>query len=190
MGDNKNVSAKIPAGRETIPSPTGNCRGQLYTVQAWDTLYFIARRFGVTVQQIRDANPQIVNPNLIFIGQVICIPAVYSPEGKLRVLSLQFLTETGQLLPVFDGVVQLIERVIIRAKFTRPVSRVFFFLEPTGTATCEFVQLIGVDCPNTVRGVAEILWQVPPGSLGRIYIVACIDSVCTKSNEYFVIRDN
>ncbi|EHQ90918.1 LysM peptidoglycan-binding domain-containing protein [Desulfosporosinus youngiae] len=60
MGDNRN----------------GCQKNQLYTVQAWDTLFLIARRFGVTVQQIRDVNPQIINPNLIYIGQVICIPTV------------------------------------------------------------------------------------------------------------------
>lgn len=55
---------------------------QLYTVQAWDSLFLIARRFGVTVQQIRDVNPQIINPNLIYIGQVIYIPTVPPSSEK------------------------------------------------------------------------------------------------------------
>lgn len=188
MGENKNVCAKVTA-LEHIPCPKGNCHGQLYTVRAWDTLFFIARRFGVTVQQIREVNPQITNPNLIFIGQVICIPTGPQPDGQLRVLSLRFLTETGQQLPTMDGVVQLSPRVIVRATFNRPVSRAFFFLEPTGTETCELAGLIGVDCPSAVTGVAEILWQVPPGTLGRVYVVACIESNCTKSNEVLVIRN-
>lgn len=167
----------------------GNCQGQLYTVQAGDTLFFIARRFGVTVQQIQDVNPQILNPNLIYIGQVICIPTEPQPDGQLRVLSLRFLTETGQPLPIVDGAVQLIARVIVRATFTRPVSRAFFFLEPTGTEACELARLIGIDCPSAVTGVAEILWQVPPGTLGRVYVVACIDSICAKSDEVLVIRN-
>lgn len=166
------------------------CRGRLYTVQAGETLYLISRRFGVTVQQIREANPQILNPNLIFIGQVICIPIEPEPEGDLRVLSLRFLTETGQQLPSADGVVQLIPRVIVRATFNRPVSRAFFFLEPTGTEVCEFTSLIGVDCPSAVTGVAEILWQVPLGTLGRVFVVACIDSICAKSEEVLVIRNS
>ncbi|HBV86264.1 LysM domain-containing protein [Desulfosporosinus sp.] len=70
MGDNKNGWC-----------PTGTCQGLFYTVRAWDTLFLIARRFGVTVQQIRDVNPQINNPNLIFIGQVICIPTVSPWDG-------------------------------------------------------------------------------------------------------------
>jgi len=86
--------------------------------------------------------------------------------------------------------VQLIARVIVRATFTRPVSRAFFFLEPTGTETCELARLIGVDCPSAVTGVAEILWEVPPGTLGRVFVVACIDSICAKSDEVLVVRDN
>lgn len=168
----------------------GTCEGQRYTVRAGDTLFLIARRYGVTIQQILNANPQITNPDLIFVGQVLCIPTAPLPDGQLRVLSLRFLTEEGQELPQVDGAVQLISRVIVRATFTRPVSRAFFFLEPTGTETCELARLLGVDCPSAVTGVAEILWQVPPGTLGRVYVVACIDSVCAKSDELLVFRNN
>lgn len=190
MSNEKYTRAMTPAMGVHIPGPPQKCAGQLYTVRASDTLFIIARRFGVTVEQIRAVNPQIVNPDIIFIGQVICIPTVPQPNGQLRVLSLRFLTETGQQLPTVDGVVQLSPRVIVRATFTRPVSRAFFFLEPTGTETCELARLIGVDCPSAVTGVAEILWLVPPGTLGRVFVVACINSICAKSDEIRVIRNN
>lgn len=190
MANKEDTRALIPATGEHIPRPPEKCEGQLYTVQPMDSLFNIARRFGVTVQQIQAANPQIINPNIIFIGQEICIPTVPQPNGQLRVLSLRFLTETGQQLPTVNGAVQLADRVIVRATFTRPVSRAFFFLEPTGTETCELVRLIGVDCPSAVTGVAEILWLVPPGTLGRVFVVACIDSICAKSDEVLVIRNS
>lgn len=44
-----------------------------YTVKAGDTLYAIAIKYGVTVQQIADAN-HITNVNLIYVGQVLIIP--------------------------------------------------------------------------------------------------------------------
>jgi hypothetical protein len=173
---------------ESINPPT-NCQGQLYTVKAGDTLYLIGRRFGVTIQQILTANPQIKNPNIIYVGQVICIPSATQPDGQLIVLSLRFLTETGQPLPIVNGAVQLTPRVIVRATFNRPVSHAYFFLEPTGTETCELARLIGVDCPSAVTGVAEVLWQVPPGTLGRVYVVACINSVCTKYGDLLVVSN-
>ncbi|MDD4517524.1 MAG: LysM domain-containing protein [Limnochordia bacterium] len=50
-----------------------------YTVVPGDTLFFIAQRFGTTVNAILAVNPQITNPNLIFPGQVICIPSAAPP---------------------------------------------------------------------------------------------------------------
>jgi LysM repeat protein len=195
-----------------IPAPPRECDGQFYTVKASDTLFNIAKKFGVTVRQIVDANPQIENPDIIFAGQVICIPTgrprptptptptprptptptpTPAPDGRqLRVLSLRLLSETGQPLPRADGAVQLDGRVIVRATFNRPVSRAFFFLEPTGTEACENARLIGIDCPSAVTGVAEILWRVPSGTLGRVFVVACLDSICTKSSEVLVVRNS
>lgn len=53
------------------PSPTSSVT---YTVQPGDTLYRIAARFGTTVAAISSAN-NIANPNLIYPGQVLTIPA-------------------------------------------------------------------------------------------------------------------
>jgi lysozyme len=54
------------------PPPTS---GAKYTVQKGDTLRKIASRHGVTVSDILAVNPQIKNANLIYIGQVINLPA-------------------------------------------------------------------------------------------------------------------
>lgn len=55
---------------KVTPAPTSGTR---YTVKAGDTLYAIARRYGVTIQQIASANG-ISNVNLIRVGQVLVIP--------------------------------------------------------------------------------------------------------------------
>ncbi|HEY7025680.1 MAG TPA: LysM peptidoglycan-binding domain-containing protein [Candidatus Limnocylindrales bacterium] len=46
----------------------------LYKIKAGDSLAKIANKFGVSVQDILDANPDISNPNNIFVGQIIVIP--------------------------------------------------------------------------------------------------------------------
>ncbi len=52
---------------------TGTSAGT-YTVQAGNTLWGIAKQYGIPVAALIAANPQITNPNLIFPGNVINIP--------------------------------------------------------------------------------------------------------------------
>ncbi len=59
------------------PSPGGGpfpCYGgSIYRIRAGDTLYSIARRFGVTLNELIAANPQLDANNLV-IGEPVCIP--------------------------------------------------------------------------------------------------------------------
>jgi len=61
--------------RQAPPCPGG----QIYTVRAGDTLFAIGQRFGVSVNALLRANPQITNPDVLRIGQQICIPGVQPP---------------------------------------------------------------------------------------------------------------
>ena len=57
----------------TAPSTPPTDGGGEYTVQAGDTLYSIARRYGTTVEAIQSANG-ILNPSYIRAGQKLTIP--------------------------------------------------------------------------------------------------------------------
>ncbi|RKD30536.1 LysM peptidoglycan-binding domain-containing protein [Thermohalobacter berrensis] len=60
----------IPLATPPVTCPEGTTT---YTIQRGDTFYSIARRYGITVRELREANPNI-NPNALLIGQKICIP--------------------------------------------------------------------------------------------------------------------
>lgn len=52
------------------PAPTP----QVYVVASGDTMSRIAKRFGITVEQLLQANPQIRNPDRITVGDELVIP--------------------------------------------------------------------------------------------------------------------
>ncbi|CAM3512013.1 M14 family zinc carboxypeptidase [Marinicrinis lubricantis] len=74
-----------------------------YVVRKGDTLYRLARRFGIHVNSIVNANPQLENPNVLVPGQVINIPErgsnlyVVQPGDTLYDISIRFQVPMEQL---------------------------------------------------------------------------------------------
>jgi peptidoglycan endopeptidase LytF len=69
-----------------------------YTVQAGDTFFGLAQRFNTTVAAIQAINPG-VNPNQLFIGQVICIPRMpVPPPTTCPAGSSQYVIRSGDTL--------------------------------------------------------------------------------------------
>ena len=55
--------------------PMPSCpNGFFYTIKAGDTFFSLSQQFGVSLDAIIRANPG-VNPNMLQIGQIICIPS-------------------------------------------------------------------------------------------------------------------
>jgi len=71
--------------------------GPLYVVQDGDTLYSIAIRFGTTVDDILNLNPQ-VEPSLLYPGMQIIIPGFEGVDGELVTTSVL----AGQTLEVME----------------------------------------------------------------------------------------
>lgn len=69
-----NDDTLAPEQLETPQEGTGSTGGGTYTVRSGDNLSKIAAAHGVTLAALIAANPQIKNPNLIHVGDVVTIP--------------------------------------------------------------------------------------------------------------------
>ena len=68
--------ALASAGSGPTPRPTP----WTYRVRSGDTLYTIAKRVGRSVGQLLAANPTIVDPNRITVGQLLVVPSPDAPD--------------------------------------------------------------------------------------------------------------
>lgn len=65
--------ASQPPPASAPPASAAPATGKKYVVEPGDTLGSIAEQFGVTIQQLIDAN-RISNPDLLVVGQELIIP--------------------------------------------------------------------------------------------------------------------
>jgi LysM repeat protein len=68
-------------GTSSSPEPAPSGPSTTYAVRAGDTLSAIAYRFGTTVNSLVSLNG-LVNPNLIYVGQVLKVPGQGEPSGS------------------------------------------------------------------------------------------------------------
>lgn len=85
------------------PQPQPAPSGGAYTVKWGDTMRKIADRLGVNVNDLIAANPQVANPNWIFPGQVLNLPATASvytvvSGDTLKIIAARFGTSVEGLL--------------------------------------------------------------------------------------------
>jgi murein DD-endopeptidase MepM/ murein hydrolase activator NlpD len=62
--------------------------GPVYVVELGDTLYDIARNFGISVVELQAANPA-VDPNALSVGETLTIPGFEGVNGSLTTHSLE-----------------------------------------------------------------------------------------------------
>jgi LysM repeat protein len=92
----------VPSG-QGVPVPPPPTGGQVYYAQRGDTLRKIAAKFNTTVDAILKANPQISNPNVIYVGQAITVPSQASTHivqkgDTLRIIAARYGTTVDALL--------------------------------------------------------------------------------------------
>lgn len=94
---------KVYVSQTPPPPPPPPPTGQVYYVKRGDTLRNIASRLSTTVDELLKVNPQITNPNLIYVGQAITIPAgaasyIVQKGDTLRIIANKFGTTVDNLL--------------------------------------------------------------------------------------------
>ena len=70
--EGQRLNVPTPGSVPPTPVPTS---GQVYVVQRGDTMKKIADRLGVSLEILVQANPQVTNINLIYVGQRLNLPA-------------------------------------------------------------------------------------------------------------------
>jgi len=94
---------KVYVGATPPPPPPPPPAGQTYYVQKGDTLRNIASRLSTTVDVLLKANPQITNPNLIYVGQALNVPYgmptyIVQKGDTLRIIANRYGTTVEKLL--------------------------------------------------------------------------------------------
>ena len=85
----------LVAGETPLPSPTPFT----YTVQQGETISSIALKFGVSMDDLSAANPE-VSPNIMSVGTVLKIPSnPTNPSGEATPTPAPFTVEQSQCFP-------------------------------------------------------------------------------------------
>ena len=93
--DQTNVQMQDLANQIALEPDNANCPAgsQSYTVQRGDSFYLIARKFGVSVRALMNANPAIAAGRLL-VGDILCVP---TGEGRSCPLgSAAYTVQPGQ----------------------------------------------------------------------------------------------
>ena len=89
-GQMQDIANQIALEPESVNCPVGS---QSYTVQRGDSFYLIARKFGVSVRALMNANPAIAAGRLL-VGDILCVP---TGEGRsCPVGSAAYTVQPGQ----------------------------------------------------------------------------------------------
>jgi len=89
--------------------PPPPASGQTYYVKKGDTLRKIAAKFNTTVDAILKVNTNITNPNLIYVGQAIKLPAglstyIVQKGDTLKIIANKYGTTVDALLSLNPGI--------------------------------------------------------------------------------------
>ncbi len=133
-------------------APSDQESGPIYIVQSGDTLNSIALRFGVSAEDIQNANG-ITDPNSLAIGQQLVIPGLEGVTGLLTSEVLPF----GTSLTTLSRQYQLDQSAIISLnKLTSPSETIagIKFIVAVNEGDTAFVPAVSIDAGETALEAA------------------------------------
>jgi LysM repeat protein len=93
---------QAPEGLVTADAPLPSPTPFTYTVQRGDTISSIALKFGVSMDELQTANPEI-SPNAMSVGQVLKIPSnPENPSGEPTPTPVPFTIQQIECYPTVD----------------------------------------------------------------------------------------
>ncbi len=135
-----NTTVSVPATAVTTCTPRADWT-VTYNIQRGDTLFAVAQRFNLTLQQLQQANC-ISDPNLIQVGQALRVPFQLATSVPPTTAPVGSATPTNPNLRADKTFLQVGECTTIRWDVAN-VSQVYFEGQPTTGSSSQQV------CPTT-----------------------------------------
>ncbi|TCP54399.1 spore coat assembly protein SafA [Tumebacillus sp. BK434] len=95
-----------------------------YVVKQGDSMFKIAKQVGVTLDQLKAANPQVSNPDLIYPGQVLNIPSAgLKPKSNTAPMSKEQLTAPMSKEQLTAPIIQqpMVQMPMSKEQLTAPI---------------------------------------------------------------------
>lgn len=167
------VDASVPAPTPT-PNPTTPATSGTYTVVRGDYLSAIAKRFNTTVTDILKVNPEIKNASLIYVGQVIKLPAgVSNPTTGTP------STPAGMSITLSTRTAKVGAQVEVKVTGFPANKDVDFRLGKEGSAYS-----VAVDAKTDANGAATVKVTIPnSANVNEKWVVKVITTELVKAIE-------
>lgn len=125
-----------------------------YTVVPGDTLWKIAVKTQTGTQELIDANPQLENPNLIYPGQKINVPADEAASVEQEVIRLVNVERSKAGLPALKEDWEL-SRVAEHKSMDMQKRNYFSHTSPTYGSPFDMMKSFGIDYRSAGENIAR-----------------------------------